>query len=75
MAICADLSSAITGRSVLHVVIMDEDCGIEGLDMGAFLDDMHRAGVQIGSLPTVLVRTALTRSCDSKKMWSSGRIL
>ena len=31
-----------------HVVIMDEDCSIEGLDMEAFLDDMHRAGVQIG---------------------------
>jgi hypothetical protein len=31
-----------------HVVIMDEDCSIKGLDMGAFLDDMRRSGVQIG---------------------------
>ena len=34
--------------SYSHVVIMDEDCNIDGLDMGAFLDDMRRSGVQIG---------------------------
>jgi hypothetical protein len=31
-----------------HLVIMDEDVNINGLDVGSFLDDMSVAGVEIG---------------------------
>ncbi len=31
-----------------HLVVIDEDCNIDGLDVGEFLDDMRAAGVQIG---------------------------